>query len=55
MSMLTETLIRAITQWLIPAVIGTTFTLLGAIKLYCLAKGIVGGAEKPFAVRLCGT
>jgi hypothetical protein len=45
----------SVTDWLPPAVVGTTFTLIGGLKLYGLRKGIVGGADKPFATRLCGT
>jgi hypothetical protein len=43
------------TDWFIPALIGTTFTLLGILKLYGFSTGIVGGADKPFVTRLCGT
>ncbi len=42
-------------DWLVPGVVGSAFTLLGALKLYGFARGVVGGADKPFAVRLCGT
>jgi hypothetical protein len=42
-------------DWLPPTVVGTTFTLLGSLKLYGLTRGIVGGADKPFATKLCGT
>jgi len=42
-------------DWLVPAVIGVTFTLLGSLKLYGLATGVVGGADKPFVTKLCGT
>jgi hypothetical protein len=42
-------------DWFVPTVIGTTFTLLGSLKLYGLARGIVGGADKPFVTKLCGT
>ncbi len=38
-----------------PLVIGCTFTLLGLAKLYGLARGIEGGANKPISQRLCGT
>jgi hypothetical protein len=44
-----------IVAWLIPALIGVQFTLLGSLKLYGLMRGVVGGAEKPFMTRLCGT
>ena len=42
-------------DWLPPATVGLTFTILGSIKLWGLNRGIVGGADKPFAQRLCGT
>jgi hypothetical protein len=43
------------TDCLPPAVIGVTFTLVGSLKLYGLSRGVVGGADKPFVTRLCGT
>jgi hypothetical protein len=45
----------SLADWLPPALVGTTFTLLGSMKLYGLWRGVVGGADKPFATRLCGT
>ena len=42
-------------NWFIPALIGVQFTLLGSLKLYGLATGVVGGADKPFVIKLCGT
>jgi hypothetical protein len=42
-------------DWLPPAVVGVTFTLLGSLKLYGLSRGVVGGADKPFVTKLCGT
>jgi hypothetical protein len=42
-------------NWLVPASVGLPFTLVGALKLYGLWKGIEGGAGKPFATRLCGS
>jgi hypothetical protein len=42
-------------DWFIPALIGVQFTLLGSLKLYGLCKGVVGGADKPFVTKLCGT
>jgi hypothetical protein len=42
-------------NWFVPGVIGVQFILLGSLKLYGLGKGIVGGAYKPFVVRLCGS
>ena len=41
-------------DWLPLATVGLTFTILGSIKLWGLKRGIVGGADKPFAQRLCG-
>jgi hypothetical protein len=43
------------TDWFVPALIGATFTLLGSLKLYGLFTGVVGGADKPFVTKLCGT
>ncbi len=42
-------------DWFVPTLIGTTFTLVGSLKLYGLSKGVVGGADQPFVVKLCGT
>ena len=42
-------------DWLVPACIGLTFTLIGSLKLYGLSRGVVGGADKPFVTQLCGT
>ena len=42
-------------NWVVPGLIGVTFTLLGSMKLYGLSKGVVGGADKPFVTQLCGT
>jgi hypothetical protein len=42
-------------DWLPPALVGATMTLMGIVKLYGLSRGIVGGADKPFVIRLCGT
>ena len=42
-------------DWLVPTVVGLTFTLFGALKLYGFSKGIVGGQDKPLAAKLCGT
>jgi hypothetical protein len=38
-----------------PALVGATFTLLGSLKLFGLAKGVVGGADKSIVTQLCGT
>lgn len=42
-------------NWSIPALIGVQFTLLGSLKIYGLSRGVVGGADKPFINKLCGT
>ncbi len=42
-------------DWFIPGLVGMLFTLLGSLKLNGLRKGVVGGADKPFTTRLCGT
>jgi hypothetical protein len=44
-----------ISDWFPMAAAGLAFTLLGGIKLWGLKRGIVGGAGKPVAQRLCGT
>jgi hypothetical protein len=38
-----------------PAAVGLMMTMVGGLKLWGLKRGIVGGADKPFAQRLCGT
>lgn len=45
----------SLAQWLPPALVGTTFTLIGALKLFGFCTGVVGGATKPFMTKLCGT
>ena len=45
----------SIADWVPHVVVGTTFTLMGILKLYGLSRGIVGGADKALATRLCGT
>lgn len=42
-------------DWLPPAVVGGTFTLLGLLKLFGLAAGIRGGGCQPAYQRLCGS
>ena len=42
-------------DWLIPGLIGLQFTLLALLKLWGLQRGIVGGRDKPFVQKLCGT
>ncbi len=44
-----------LSDWLPPLCVGSVFTLFAAVKFYGLARGIVGGARKPFAQKLCGT
>jgi hypothetical protein len=41
--------------WFPPLFVGLLFTAMGALKLYGLARGVVGGGDKPFGQRLCGT
>jgi hypothetical protein len=41
--------------WLVPALVGVMFTLMGTLKLYGLSTGVVGGADRPFITQLCGT
>jgi hypothetical protein len=41
-------------NWLIPMIMGSTFTLIGVAKIYGLTRHIVGGADKPFVTQLCG-
>jgi hypothetical protein len=42
-------------DWFPLATVGLMFTILGNLKLWGLKRGIVGGAGKPSAQRLCGT
>lgn len=51
----TASWIASIAEWLPPALVGLVFTLLGALKLFGVYRGIVGGHDKPFVVQLCGT
>ena len=45
----------AFTDWFPQALVGVTMTLFGILKLYGLRCGIVGGQDKPFVQRACGT
>jgi hypothetical protein len=45
----------SILQWLPYAVVGTTFTLFGSLKLYGVVCGVQGGRDKPTFQYLCGT
>ena len=42
-------------DWFPPAAVGVMFVLMGSLKLLGLYKGVVGGRDKPFGTRLCGT
>jgi hypothetical protein len=42
-------------NWLPPVLVGLSCTILGSLKLYGLARGILGGHEKPLMIQLCGT
>ena len=44
-----------LSDWFPLATVGLMFTILGSLMLWGLRRGIVGGAEKPFTQRLCGT
>ncbi|HJT76644.1 MAG TPA: hypothetical protein VJ739_05535 [Gemmataceae bacterium] len=44
-----------LSDWLPPLLVGVVFTAFAAFKFYGLARGVVGGARKPFAQKLCGT
>jgi hypothetical protein len=46
---------NSLADWLIPILIGLTFTLLGLLKLFGLNRGMVGGPDKPLVDNLCGT
>ncbi len=41
-------------DWLPPLMVGTTFTVVGALKVYGLARGIVGGRDVPLQRKACG-
>jgi hypothetical protein len=42
-------------EWLPFLLVGTLFTLMGCLKVYGLARGIEGGADKPLSQKLCGS
>ena len=46
---------KSFTEWSAPAIVGIAFTLFGALKLYGMRRGIVGGGSKPLAQRICGS
>lgn len=45
----------SVADWLPQLFVGTTFTVLGALKLHGLLRGIVGGRDKPLFDYVCGT
>jgi hypothetical protein len=45
----------ALSDWLPLLLVGTMFTLLGVAKTYGALRGIEGGCDKSFGVKLCGT
>jgi hypothetical protein len=47
--------VRENPDWTSITSVGVLFTFFGCAKFYGLAKGIIGGAEKPFLQRLFGT
>jgi hypothetical protein len=44
-----------LSEWLPPALVGVSFTAFGVLKLDGLRRGVIGGHDRPFAARLCGT
>ena len=42
-------------DWFPLLLVGSFFTLFGLVKLVGLRRGLVGGREKPFRQKLCGT
>ena len=42
-------------DWFPLLAVGTTFTFLGVAKMYGALRGIVGGCDKKFGEKLCGT
>jgi hypothetical protein len=47
--------VLAMADWVSPAVVGGVFTILGAVKVYGLCRGTVGGRGKPFFQYASGT
>jgi hypothetical protein len=45
----------ALVEWLPFALPGTMLTAFGALKLYGVCRGIVGGRDKPTFQYVCGT
>ncbi len=44
-----------IEDWLPLASVGVTFSVLGAIKVYGRSRGVIGGGDKTFRLRLLGS
>lgn len=42
-------------DWFPPTLVGVLFTVFGCLKLYGLRRGMVGGRDKPFIEKACGT
>jgi hypothetical protein len=45
----------AFAAWFPPLIVGVTMTIFGTLKLYGLYRGSVGGRDKTFVQRACGT
>lgn len=46
--------VGSVIDWLVPALIGVSFTTFGLLKVYGWKKGIVGGGDQPAFCRLRG-
>ena len=42
-------------DWFPLASVGVTFTVMGALKVIGLGRGVVGGGDKPYGQRLMGS
>jgi len=42
-------------EWMVPFIVGLTFTIFGSLKLYGVVWGIEGGRDKPAFQYVCGT
>ena len=45
----------AFVDWFPCALVGLMLTVFGAMKLYGVWRGVVGGRDRPALQRLCGT
>jgi hypothetical protein len=45
----------AFIDWFPFVLVGSTFTLLGSLKLYGALRGVEGGRDKPTFQKVCGT